>query len=391
MSMTLNRTSTNTLANNKELVIVTCPNTGISIEMIVPVELKDLYLKYDSPLSQYKNLKSFIELPYSKLKDLNESFLAGLVLGIYNHYELLTYKQDAIISNAVLRTAGKEWLIRAVLLSRQVTKAISKYIPNLNIEYIDYSDLKITDTFSPYLKNFLENIEEALEKNNYSAKIEEGIGIIKVKHSFDVNAEQNLNPVYLRMKGRINKTTKNDYQVQFEKDYKEARGKAVESFRMIKIALIQSNYKKLVEFLNTNLQGNLLLNLDKKMLETVSLKVRSAYESMPIDYQGYIDNISHLVTMALSYDDKTDVNSLFEKGMNDYVQANLAVGKKLSLKELLAKKIQEAKDKEAEEEMNKRIEIQEELSVYIAEEYEAFDNVSTEDLDSYADDEEGSL
>lgn len=125
-------------------LLATCPITGISLALEAPA-LKGYTLTYTNPLAQLVNfLPIATEINYKELEKFDKNILAGLVLAVLKHWDIIeSHEQSAVEQNILLQQVAPFYLIRylrfmAVSLSTN-TNAY-KYLPKVVLEEKDATE-----------------------------------------------------------------------------------------------------------------------------------------------------------------------------------------------------------------------------------------------------------
>ena len=156
------------VAKQKESLLVTCPETGINSLLEIPA-IRGCALVYNHPLSSYENCRGLAQQGFSYLNQLDTQVLAGILIVLANHYELIRYQptDSGSQKNAILRTAGKELLISAIILiEEKIHSSNSTYLPQLSLIFTS-SDEEIGAMNK--LDNWLKLVAEAIAKPDLEA------------------------------------------------------------------------------------------------------------------------------------------------------------------------------------------------------------------------------
>lgn len=127
-----------------------CPITGILLEVKIPSLPASVILSYKNPLANIENSKAIFYLPYKELASVPSSILAGCLLSVLTHYDLITDKLSSIERNDILSeypsftlySTGKDLLSYsdsriAEFPSLSLTEALAYHIPSLLKTYLE--------------------------------------------------------------------------------------------------------------------------------------------------------------------------------------------------------------------------------------------------------------
>lgn len=105
------------LAQHNQSIHIVCPKTGIVSLLNIPT-IPHSVLEWTSPLASLANCRGIVQQGADYLSLLDSQVLAGLLITIADSYALLKYQpaDTGAQKNAILRTAGKDTLINALLL-----------------------------------------------------------------------------------------------------------------------------------------------------------------------------------------------------------------------------------------------------------------------------------
>jgi hypothetical protein len=157
------------LAMRAEKLSVVCPVTGIVSLLEVPA-IPGFALVYEHPLSSLANCRGIAQRGQEYLRKLDTQTLAGILIVLADSYDLFAFLESdsGAQKNAILRTAGKDILIDAIVL-------IEEYVHSLNIRYLPKLSLKpdvSTDNHNRSveirLHQYLTLVTEALRKPDTS-------------------------------------------------------------------------------------------------------------------------------------------------------------------------------------------------------------------------------
>lgn len=144
----------------KKLTIV-CQETGIVSLLEVPA-IPNFACEFLHPLSILNNARGLASRGREYLRQLDTQTLAGILLTLCAPYELLRFRpfDSGAEKNAILRTAGKDTLIDAVILIENFVHSRNRnFLPKLSL-VIDYhnDNLGIELRINSYLRLLAESI-----------------------------------------------------------------------------------------------------------------------------------------------------------------------------------------------------------------------------------------
>lgn len=114
---------------------VACAQTGIISLLDIPA-IPGFSLVYDSPFADVSNCRGIVQRGKDYLFCLEPQILAGIFITLASEYELFRAQEqnNGAANNAILRAAGKEVLIEALLLIENwIHSRNSVYIPKLSL------------------------------------------------------------------------------------------------------------------------------------------------------------------------------------------------------------------------------------------------------------------
>jgi len=114
---------------------VACAQTGIISLLDIPA-IPGFSLVYDSPFADVSNCRGIVQRGKDYLYCLEPQILAGIFITLASEYELFRAQEqnNGAANNAILRAAGKEVLIEALLLIENwIHSRNSVYIPKLSL------------------------------------------------------------------------------------------------------------------------------------------------------------------------------------------------------------------------------------------------------------------
>jgi hypothetical protein len=123
------------IAKHNEKITVNCEISGITCLMDIPA-IPGYSLIWTSPISSVANCRGMVSLGLSYLRKLDTQILAGMLVVIADDYSLFTYQpsDSGAQKNAVIRTAGKDTIINALLLIEDFVHSNNvMYLPRLSL------------------------------------------------------------------------------------------------------------------------------------------------------------------------------------------------------------------------------------------------------------------
>src|ERR1044071_4804123 len=118
----------------KKMTLV-CPVTGIVSLLDIPV-IPGCFLPYEHPLSSLGNARQIVKKGPDYLKMLDTRTLAGMLIVLADAYDIFRFSPSSsgAEKNSILRTAGKEAIIDAlIMIETQVHSRNKEYIPVLSL------------------------------------------------------------------------------------------------------------------------------------------------------------------------------------------------------------------------------------------------------------------
>lgn len=116
-----------------EFLTVVCDESGISGHLEIPL-IRGYALSYTHPLSDLRNARGIAQQGKEYLRKLDIQTLAGILIILANDYNLFRYQpaDTGAQKNAIVRTAGKETIITAILvIEDSVNSGNYAYLPKL--------------------------------------------------------------------------------------------------------------------------------------------------------------------------------------------------------------------------------------------------------------------
>ena len=258
------------LALRSEKCVCVCEKTGIVSLLEIPA-IPSHALTYIHPLSDNRNARGIAQLGSPYLQSLETQILAGILITLADTYSLFHYppSDSGAQKNALLRTAGKDSLINAIIcIERFVNSGNQQYLPKLSLVFdsiLDYTN--INGRMVQYLKALVEAITKP-DTTPMDLSLKKIGKIDKIK---DRLAEQRT----LEKKAKAKKILA---QKIFETDKKAVKTLALTLAKQGKIS------DKLKAFLISIFMDDSILSMDYEARKTISehTKISSVPELAPI-------------------------------------------------------------------------------------------------------------
>jgi len=131
---------------------ITCPITGITLTVSFPNCGIDF--TYQNPLSSYKNIKKIASLPPAKLHSLPKNILAGVLLGVLSHANLLEkFETSSTEANIFFQQIPSSLLCNAIkLFSQEFSSSFLEVLPHFSLSSIHENTA--VSTAEDMLKNY---------------------------------------------------------------------------------------------------------------------------------------------------------------------------------------------------------------------------------------------
>lgn len=319
-------TSAKHLADNSALAY--CTKTGINFALLTP-SIPNLILEYDSPFARLSNAIKIIEQGSKELEKLDVEILAGLCLSVYSSFNLFEVHQPSYISNALLRTAGKQHLIWALNLSKAFSPSLVKRLPSFSIDYTTHKEGNSLEySLGQYIKILRDTI--------YPPKL------TSLAYEPDEDTVSELQELNLKGGKLIKKVSAiNKLKDNAELDKHAIRyftAQAINSLDTLEDTLLSNGLDKLVKFLNTILVGDSLYKLNYEHRNKVLDRLNSI--EFLIEDEEILDTLNYLIEIVT----KCAKPSLAKAALDNAFETALApVERRQTLQEILAAKIAIAK------------------------------------------------
>ena len=138
-----------------ELQLAVCDITGITISLNVPA-IHNFVLEYSNPYSIFANAHKIADLPYKDQVKIPATILAGSLLTLLNHYELINDHLSALERNLILSNVPVHSICNAMRLLITSTKLRLRTYPHLSLDQQEEQYASINDV----LKNWIEVCEK---------------------------------------------------------------------------------------------------------------------------------------------------------------------------------------------------------------------------------------
>ena len=195
----------------KRLTLI-CPQTGIVSVVDIP-SIPGFFLPYENPLSILSNCRAIAQRGYSYLLSLDTQVLAGILLVIADDYNLFQYPvfANGTSKNALLRSAGKNELIKAILfIEEKIHSENYSILPRLSLIPADDS---VQGTMEVRLHNWLSIIQKELEAPTvvFPSSILPKTGLQKAREERNIEAaaEKNARKALLSFNKSLEEAIKN--------------------------------------------------------------------------------------------------------------------------------------------------------------------------------------
>lgn len=125
--------SITSLLSLKDETFISCEITGIPLVVSFPACGIDFH--YTSPFAEYKNIKKVASLSSQELHKLPKPILAGLLLGILSHHNMVEKVEiSATEANAFLQLVSTPTLVSAIkLFTLPTSQSIIDFLPRLSL------------------------------------------------------------------------------------------------------------------------------------------------------------------------------------------------------------------------------------------------------------------
>ncbi len=273
--------------------IAACDKTGISISLSIPT-IPGFALEYQNPLASIDNCKTLAERKTEDLMKLPHDALAGIFLVLLDAYHLNQDHVHATQKNITLQKAHKFHLIESIKLFSAISKKNSFLLPKLSLDLQELEYSKINDIIVNYTKTCKDILHPKPSINSYLNK--------DINHSKEEKQTKSIG-LSIEQKKEGKDILNN---MLFE-------GEITEKFySLIKTILQKDN------FIHTD------QNLKNKIIDKLDLLDST--------------NSNKLADILSTKASAKSSEEVFEDAISSSVPA---IGKKLSLKEILAAKLQQ--------------------------------------------------
>ena len=174
------------MAERAKRITVTCDKTGIVSQMEIPA-IPGMALTWLSPFAEVDNCRGMAQKGADYLIRLDTQTLAGILIALAGVYDLFVFQpyDSGAQKNAIVRTAGKDFIIKAILLiENQIHSGNAKYLPKLSLIFDS-----VLEAFGAEIKMqaYLKLLADAIAKPD--------------KEEYDpsyINKDYKIRPVYVR-------------------------------------------------------------------------------------------------------------------------------------------------------------------------------------------------
>lgn len=178
---------------SKKLTLI-CPNSGIVSAIDLP-SIPGYFMEHEHPLSNLRNCRNLVQKGYAYLLKLDTQVLAALLISLADDYNLFQYPvfSNGTSKNALLRTAGKNTLIKALLyIEEKIHSENYSLLPKLS--FIPSDDSKQGE-MEARLHNWLILVQKELEAPTIvfeaPTKVQTGLQKAREERKIEAAAEKN--------------------------------------------------------------------------------------------------------------------------------------------------------------------------------------------------------
>ena len=142
--------------SRKKVLSAICPITGTTIELSIP-NIEGFAFVYSNPLSIYENALGIASLPYKNKVSLGKELLAGSILSLIHHYQLVHDKTSGIERNILLQSCSEYTLHLFLSLFVQHSAMRCRNFPHFSFQALLETDLRnspqsIQDSILSYIE-----------------------------------------------------------------------------------------------------------------------------------------------------------------------------------------------------------------------------------------------
>lgn len=305
-------------------LLAICSITGIAITIEAPAIL-NLALEYDNPLADSKNFLQLASLPFKQLEAFEPSILAGLLLAVYKHFELLECPLSSAAQNLSLQSCPKSLLIECLKFYSSLTSKQSKLLAHFNLKPKDENELQ-KSTLSDVIKTKKESDLSLIYPPAIAPFLDDTYNEVEGIRRFKAAEDKKLFNAAIQ---RARKSKEKTQQELLTKGRKITKSLITES--------ILSD--KLVEFLKLLFSSDYLLTAEQELKDRI-IKALTKHEGN----KNCLDLIKILKDSIFT----NKVESLFSDEEDEVIAEELEVvekteERKLTLAEILAKRMLETK------------------------------------------------
>jgi hypothetical protein len=343
-SNNLSKQASNLLVEKVETkLLAICSITGIAITLEVPA-IEGIAMEYENPIARAENFLKVSSLPTEQIKKFPQSILAGILLAIYKHSNLIEDRMSSAAQNLSLQSVHPTILIESIKFFSCIERIEdNKYFPRLSLTPKDEAEMQ---------KSSVTNVIKAYYKDCYAIRFP----AFKQKELEEINSELAGITIYKK----LTNTKKVAESILRARKTKEAAQKEllVRGRKLVReLAEQKILSEKLVSFLKVLFTGDYLL--------TAELGLKDRISKALLKHEGN-QKALELVRIINDNANKNDLDSIFKKEEDEEVEEGLQEVEeeqkpKLSFKEKLALKMQglSYEDKDQEEEIEEEIEEEE--------------------------------
>lgn len=178
------------LAKRSTLLTCVCADTGIVSLLEVPA-IPGFALTYSHPLANYSNARGIAQKGIEYLNQLETQVLAGILVCLAEKYSLFQFQPTytGAQKNAILRTAGKDVIINAIILiEKYIHSGNCQFLPRLSLAFDSLTEFQAGA--STRLSQYLKTLVDTIIKPDYEPIDQKVTKISKPLFIKDTEAEQ---------------------------------------------------------------------------------------------------------------------------------------------------------------------------------------------------------
>lgn len=246
------------LSVRAEKLTCVCADTGIVSLLEIPA-IPGFAAEYTHPLSSLGNARGIAQRGMDYLRKLESQTLAGILIVLASSYDLFRFQpsDSGAQKNAILRTAGKDLLIDAIILIEDnIHSRNAQFLPRLSLVADVVAE---AGSFDKRLYNYLQLLSEAITKPD--------------TERYDENAPPKKigRPVYIKeveeKERKLSYLARQEFAAakkQLEADAKTAKTLAS---NLVSLELAKAVLKTIIRDVFAN-KGMALLSTDKEAVDT---------------------------------------------------------------------------------------------------------------------------